>query len=321
MPVLDALPHLKIILGLKGILDFYYWKGVPCVRKWPVTPPSSRSPASMASARLFGAIVAAYSLLGAALKELFALDAADQPRTARDLFVSAVLGHLHDHNMSDFLDLLTAATAYLEALAPLADALVSIGTDQLLALPAYDGANWQPLLVDAQRHLQADILASALPTGSATAANQATVITALQLIDDLNAALESVSTDRLIVRGEDQMFTYLGSLHTYTVGTISGANGHLDSITATAGEIWKVTTTAIADVTTPTTQHRFHLRSPPTSYRIHTNTAAFAANQFSYLHSDLWLDAGDLLRCNFLAGLPGDTCVITLIGHRMTLET
>lgn len=132
MPVLDALPHLTIIRGLKGILDFYYWKGVPCVRKWPVIPPSSRSPASMRSAHLFGAIVAAYSLLGAVLKELFALDATDQTRTARDLFVSAVLGHLHDHNMSDFLDLLTEATAYLDTLKDIANALQSAATDRLL---------------------------------------------------------------------------------------------------------------------------------------------------------------------------------------------
>jgi hypothetical protein len=39
-----------------------------------------------------------------------------------------------------------------------------------------------------------------LPTGAATAANQSTAITALQLIDDLRTALGSVATDRLNVQ-------------------------------------------------------------------------------------------------------------------------
>jgi len=53
--------------------------------------------------------------------------------------------------------------------------------------------------VDAAGNLQVDVIASGLPAGAATAANQLTEITALQLIDDLRNALQSVATDRLIV--------------------------------------------------------------------------------------------------------------------------
>ena len=45
------------------------------------------------------------------------------------------------------------------------------------------GTSYVPL-VDSDGHLQVDILSSGLPSGGATAANQATMITALQLIDD-----------------------------------------------------------------------------------------------------------------------------------------
>lgn len=45
------------------------------------------------------------------------------------------------------------------------------------------GTSYVPL-VDADGHLQVDTLSSALPTGAATAANQATMITALQLLDN-----------------------------------------------------------------------------------------------------------------------------------------
>uniref|UniRef100_A0A6M3XX73 Tail protein n=1 Tax=viral metagenome TaxID=1070528 RepID=A0A6M3XX73_9ZZZZ len=51
------------------------------------------------------------------------------------------------------------------------------------------------ILVDASGHLQVETLASALPTGAATAARQDTMIIALQLIDDLRNALGSVNTD------------------------------------------------------------------------------------------------------------------------------
>ena len=96
MAKIDALPSLEIISTLKGTLDFYYWKGIPCVRKWPVIPMSSRTPASLASAQLFGEIVQGWALTGGEVKALYQEAAADQPRTGRDLYVSGVLGHLHE---------------------------------------------------------------------------------------------------------------------------------------------------------------------------------------------------------------------------------
>ncbi|KKL51163.1 hypothetical protein LCGC14_2298220 [marine sediment metagenome] len=62
-------------------------------------------------------------------------------------------------------------------LADLSNALQSVGTDEL----------------------RARIIANVLATDAATATNQATMITALQLIDDLRAALDAVQTDRLNV--------------------------------------------------------------------------------------------------------------------------
>lgn len=95
MPVIKALPSPKVIRGLRGILDFYCWKGLNCVRTWPHIPPAHRTPASLASAATFGAIIKGYAQLGGRPKSLFAADAADQPRTGRDIYISATLGHLH----------------------------------------------------------------------------------------------------------------------------------------------------------------------------------------------------------------------------------
>jgi len=58
---------------------------------------------------------------------------------------------------------------------------------------------WKKLVADDSGHLQVDVVTSGLPTGAATSANQTTMITALQLIDDLRAALNSVATDELDV--------------------------------------------------------------------------------------------------------------------------
>jgi hypothetical protein len=56
------------------------------------------------------------------------------------------------------------------------------------------GTSYVPL-VDSDGHLQVDILSSGLPSGGATAANQSTMITALQLIDDTVYADDAEWTD------------------------------------------------------------------------------------------------------------------------------
>jgi len=66
----------------------------------------------------------------------------------------------------------------------------------------WDGTDWRALTVDAVGNLQVDVAASALPAGAATAAKQDTMITALQVIDDLRGALDSVGTDELNVNIE-----------------------------------------------------------------------------------------------------------------------
>lgn len=62
-----------------------------------------------------------------------------------------------------------------------------------------DGVTYRVPLIDSDGHLQVDVLTSALPSGAATSAKQDTIITALQLIDDLRGALDAVQSDRLNV--------------------------------------------------------------------------------------------------------------------------
>lgn len=48
MARIAGVPPRGTVLGFKGILDFYAWKGQPCVRRWPRSPGKLRAPAVMA---------------------------------------------------------------------------------------------------------------------------------------------------------------------------------------------------------------------------------------------------------------------------------
>ena len=184
----------------------------------------------------------------------------------------------------------------------------------------WNGTAWQWALVDAAGHLQLDVVTSGLPAGAATAAAQALALAQLQLIEDMRDALQSVATDRLIVRGEDQLFSYKGTLHEFRAAAISGADGYVDSQPAPAGEIWVVTNIVARDRTTATTEHEHQLFHDGGEVRFGHVLAAMAADIFSYWSGWIWLDPSDTIRVYFLGGLAGDTCHVHLTGYIMTLE-
>ena len=132
-------------------------------------------------------------------------------------------------------------TTLLDAIALLTHALGSVSTDSLVTQPGVYGASPKPITEDVDGHPQVDVLTSALPTGAATSAKQDTMITALQLIDDLRAALASVATDKLKVKGEDQLFGFKDQvlIQVTTAATAAGMTITTDSVPA--GEIWEIT--------------------------------------------------------------------------------
>ncbi|MBA7527121.1 hypothetical protein ES705_19295 [subsurface metagenome] len=132
MPVIKALPGLEVIQGFKGTLDFYYWKGIPCVRKWPHTPRAHLTQGTLSSAALFAAILKGYALLGGLVKTIYQEAAKDQDRTGRDLYMSATYGKLHEASMSEITDLIAIANGYLETLIDLTNALQANDADRLL---------------------------------------------------------------------------------------------------------------------------------------------------------------------------------------------
>ncbi|MBA7710745.1 hypothetical protein ES703_119691 [subsurface metagenome] len=44
MAILTAMPDEHIIAGFHGVIDFFYWKGIPLCKKWPRPPTGPRAP-------------------------------------------------------------------------------------------------------------------------------------------------------------------------------------------------------------------------------------------------------------------------------------
>jgi|GEM_PF-2581474 len=187
-------------------------------------------------------------------------------------------------------------------------------------LLAWDGTAYRPITIDAAGHVQIDVLTSGLPLGAATALNQTFVIAALQRIDDLQHALQSVNTDALQVRGEDQLWSYNSPLGAFTGGAISGADGFFDSPTPPAGQVWVVTTVRTVDNTSPTTSHFYRKSSAGWWAWFHQVVQALAAGTNTFFNGWLWLEPGDVVQVHYYGALAGDTCGIDLTGHIMTKE-
>lgn len=53
MPRLDGPPNADVVASLKGVLDYYYWRGIPVVRRWPTWTLKRRAPAVVAAEARF----------------------------------------------------------------------------------------------------------------------------------------------------------------------------------------------------------------------------------------------------------------------------
>lgn len=91
---------------------------------------------------------------------------------------------------------------------------------------AFDGDDFRNVLCDIAGHLQIDVLESALPSGAATAANQATIITAVQSLQNLVGALHDVGIDELDVIVESSALP-TGAATETTVGLVKDRIGAL----------------------------------------------------------------------------------------------
>lgn len=88
MAKLDAPWDATRIKGMKGKLDFYYWKGIPVVRKWPYTPVSHFSPASVAQRPKFGTVSHNFILQDPSVRDALNQMSQGSQASLRDVYIA-----------------------------------------------------------------------------------------------------------------------------------------------------------------------------------------------------------------------------------------
>ena len=223
------------------------------------------------------------------------------PGAATQVTLAAVLAELLTHTLP------TGAATQVTLAAVLAELLTH-------TLPT--GAATQVTLAA----VLAELLTHTLPTGAATSGKQDTQTTILAAISSLALALKSVDMDRIMVKGEAQLWNYAGSLANFRQAVISAANGYVESNAPPADEIWCIQRISCKDITTATTNHSLRYNKAGTVAIFDERPGTYAANAVSHGPEIIYLDPGDVIRVVFTDGVAGDQCRVDLLGSIMTLE-
>ncbi|MBA7587564.1 hypothetical protein ES708_29595 [subsurface metagenome] len=85
---------MAIIKGFRGVLDFYVWKGIACVRSWPRSPGQRRAPAVKAQWAAFSEATKLWQLLSPEVQAAYNRMAAGTHLTGRDLSVKCYLTNM-----------------------------------------------------------------------------------------------------------------------------------------------------------------------------------------------------------------------------------
>ncbi|MBA7629005.1 hypothetical protein ES703_36502 [subsurface metagenome] len=91
MAIVREMVAEKVISGFKGKLDYYYYMGIPCVRKWPKSPGKMRTPASMAWWTPFTYAVREWNNLSPEVQRTYEELATGSGLSARDMFMRAYM--------------------------------------------------------------------------------------------------------------------------------------------------------------------------------------------------------------------------------------
>jgi len=95
MAKLTEMPHMDIVDGLKGQIDFYLWKGIPCARRWPRSPGRVRAPAVMAQWPTFIYAASEWKNLSDTMRAAYQTLASNSRLTGRDMQIRAYIQGLY----------------------------------------------------------------------------------------------------------------------------------------------------------------------------------------------------------------------------------
>ena len=95
MAIIKHMVAQKVIDGFKGTIDFYYYMGVPCARKWPKSPGKVRSPAVMAGWATFSYAAGEWNNLSPYVRRSYEILGSGSGLSGRDMFSRAYMKGLY----------------------------------------------------------------------------------------------------------------------------------------------------------------------------------------------------------------------------------
>lgn len=81
----------KVISGFRHKLDFYYYMGIPCARRWPKSPGKRRSPAVMAGWAPFAYAAGEWNNLSPEVRRAYEELATGSGLSGRDMFTRSYM--------------------------------------------------------------------------------------------------------------------------------------------------------------------------------------------------------------------------------------
>lgn len=85
----------KVISGFKGVLDFYYYCGIPVARAWPKSPGSNRTPAVRAGWASFSYASKEWDNLSDEIRRAYEELATGSALSGRDMFMRGYMTGLY----------------------------------------------------------------------------------------------------------------------------------------------------------------------------------------------------------------------------------
>jgi len=189
-----------------------------------------------------------------------------------------------------------------------------------ISVLGFDGTDFYVLKLDSDGHLQVDVQTSALPTGAATFAEQQTQTATLELIALIRNALQSVATDRLKVRGENQLFSILQPWRERVAFVSTGATQTVDGSPVGAGTYRVVTTISASNQSRDGSRILLRYISGSTIVSLHS-----VLNPVQYQIADVqgfWVLPPDAyIQASFYGIQAGDDLRLYGSGYVMTMES
>jgi len=86
MALIKEMVGKKVIDGFKGVIDYYYYMGVPCARAWPKSPGKLRSQNVMSQWPIFTSAAKLWRDISPEIRQAYFQMAVGTNLTAKDIF-------------------------------------------------------------------------------------------------------------------------------------------------------------------------------------------------------------------------------------------